>query len=135
MFEEKSCPCGGCLHCMLLFVCRRLAGRVRWECQVTLSSSCTVDPHAGTLERGWGLATFLLLPVSRSSLVLGWFQLPLVVPAEGSMINGRLPGTEPRPELVMPMLCPSSLNLTQSRCLCCCSSEPSAESAPGSASS
>lgn len=58
-------------------------------------------PTCSDLKTGLGLAAFLLLLVSGSGLVLGWSQLPLMVPADRSVINGRLPGTEPRQELVM----------------------------------
>lgn len=36
--------------------------------------------------------------MSRSGLVLCWSQLPLTVLAEGAVIDGGLPGTEPRQE-------------------------------------
>lgn len=76
------------------------------------------------------MAAFLLLPVSRSGLALCWSQLPLMVPAEESvMMVVDCQGLSPGRSLVTGMLHHSSLNLTQNRPLCCCSG-PSAESAP-----
>ena len=67
-------------------------------------------PTCSDLKTGLGLAAFLLLLVSGSGLVLGWSQLPLMVPADRSVINGRLPGTEPRQELVMGDALPQLFN-------------------------